>query len=87
MIESMACGRPALGTPVGGIPELINDGKTGWLSGGIQVEDISQKLEALWNDRQHWAKMGNLARTNIAQHYNQKQSHLDLLELLRNDIR
>ncbi|HTK38114.1 MAG TPA: glycosyltransferase family 4 protein, partial [Pyrinomonadaceae bacterium] len=29
MIESMACGRPAIGTPVGGIPELIRDGETG----------------------------------------------------------
>ena len=30
-IESLACGCPTIGTRVGGIPEIIQDGVTGWL--------------------------------------------------------
>jgi glycosyltransferase involved in cell wall biosynthesis len=29
--ESMACGTPVLGSNVGGIPELVREGETGWL--------------------------------------------------------
>jgi len=30
-IESLACGRPIVGTNIGGIPELIDNGKNGWI--------------------------------------------------------
>jgi glycosyltransferase involved in cell wall biosynthesis len=31
--ESLACGTPVLGSRVGGIPELVHEGRTGWLIG------------------------------------------------------
>jgi glycosyltransferase involved in cell wall biosynthesis/ADP-heptose:LPS heptosyltransferase len=30
-LESLACGRPVIGTSVGGIPEIVTDPKLGWL--------------------------------------------------------
>src|SRR5262249_19087711 len=48
MIESMAAGRPAVGTPVGGIPELIRNGETGWLAGTTDVSDIAEAMERMW---------------------------------------
>jgi uncharacterized membrane protein HdeD (DUF308 family) len=32
LIEAMAAGRPALGTPIGGIKEVIKDQRNGWLA-------------------------------------------------------
>lgn len=82
MAESMACGKPALGTPVGGIPELIQDGKTGWLSKSTSVNDISHKLEQVWNDREQWRTMGEKARIFITDNYNQETSFPPLLAAL-----
>lgn len=85
MVEAMACGRPAIGTPVGGIPELIIDGKTGWLARTIAAEDISEKLEQSWAQRTEWKQMGENARLFITGNYNQEHSFPPLIELLRED--
>ena len=34
IFQAMACGVPSMATPVGGIPEQIDDGQTGWLIEG-----------------------------------------------------
>jgi N-acetyl-alpha-D-glucosaminyl L-malate synthase BshA len=38
LLEAMACGVPCIGTNIGGIPEVIHEGKTGFLS---EVGDIN----------------------------------------------
>lgn len=86
MVESMACGRPALGTPVGGIPELINDRKTGWLSRSVQVQEISVAMEQAWADRPSWKQMGEAAMHWVAAHYNQKEAHEGLIKAMQEDL-
>ena len=86
MIESMACGRPALGTPVGGIPELIKNGHTGWLCRTTSIADISEKMEEVWWDRNKWADYGRNAQQFIEEKYNQETSFPELLQAMLTDI-
>ena len=86
MVESMACGKPALGTPVGGIPELIEEGKTGWLSDTVAVSGISEALERAWSHRGQWTSMGQEAAAFVAEQYNQQSSFEILLAKLQDDI-
>jgi len=55
LIESMACGTPVVAFNLGSIPELIEDGKSGYV-----VEDVSQMIEAVANilkiDREYCRK-------------------------------
>jgi glycosyltransferase involved in cell wall biosynthesis len=75
MIESMAAGRPAVGTPVGGIPELIRDGETGWLARTVDVQDIADALERMWADRDRWTSMGEAARRHVRENNNEEHTH------------
>ncbi len=44
MVESMACGTPVIAFKRGSVPEVVKDGKTGFV-----VENISQALKAVRN--------------------------------------
>jgi len=51
--ESLACGTPVVAFPVGGTPEMIEPGKTGFLACGVSVESLQKELgSALANPSQ-----------------------------------
>ena len=86
MVESMACGRPALGTPVGGIPELIIEKETGWLCKTTDIKDVAEKLEEAWQQASQWKEYGHNAQKHIEKNYNQDIAFARLLEVLREDM-
>lgn len=51
VIESQMYYTPVLGADIGGVPELIQRGKTGELFQSGNADDLKAKIEALWNDR------------------------------------
>ncbi|MFS0863377.1 N-acetyl-alpha-D-glucosaminyl L-malate synthase BshA [Fredinandcohnia sp. 179-A 10B2 NHS] len=54
LIEAMACGVPTIGTNIGGIPEVIEDGSNGYLCEVGDIQEIAKKsLELLSNESLH----------------------------------
>ena len=51
VMESQMYGTPVLGANIGGIPELIQVGKTGELFESRNGEDLKRKIEKLWRDK------------------------------------
>ncbi|MBD5393026.1 MAG: glycosyltransferase family 4 protein [Lachnospiraceae bacterium] len=50
VMESIQYGTPVLGADIGGIPELIDENVTGELFESGNGEELTQKIEKLWND-------------------------------------
>ena len=52
VIESLMLDTPVLGARIGGIPELICDGKTGELFQSGDVEELKNKIRNLWEHKE-----------------------------------
>jgi glycosyltransferase involved in cell wall biosynthesis len=65
--EAMSVGRPVIGTNVGGIPEIIDHGLNGYIVEPKQVEEIAQRVIALFEDENLLKQMSFNARSKIEQ--------------------
>ncbi len=63
--EAMSCGTPVWVPSVGGIPELCDDGKTGYVYDLEDQEDAVDKLAKLMENEQLRRKMGDAARDRV----------------------
>jgi N-acetyl-alpha-D-glucosaminyl L-malate synthase BshA len=61
-LEAMACGVPAVGTRVGGVPELITDGEDGFLEKVGDIEGQSNRVVQLLTDDALHTRMAQAAR-------------------------
>jgi N-acetyl-alpha-D-glucosaminyl L-malate synthase BshA len=61
-LEAMACGVPAVGTRVGGVPELITDGEDGFLEKVGDIESQSKRVLDLLTDDALHTRMAKAAR-------------------------
>jgi len=69
VMETMSMGVPIIGANIGGIPEMVIDGKTGLLFEPGNVGDLSNKISNLYNNKMLIKKMGinsyNYAKENL----------------------
>jgi glycosyltransferase involved in cell wall biosynthesis len=63
--EAMACGLPVIGTRVGGIPELIAEGQTGFLVEPRDEAGLAEKMGLLLEDPEGGRKMGQRAAERV----------------------
>ena len=65
VLEAMACARPAVCTAVGGIPEVIKDGETGYLVPPKDPPQLAARLVRLLQDPLTARRMGRAARARV----------------------
>ena len=58
IIEALAAGRPVVATRVGGVPDVVEDGETGFLIGPGDTAAMAERLEVLARDPALRASMG-----------------------------
>jgi glycosyltransferase involved in cell wall biosynthesis len=75
-IEGFAAGRPAVGSDTGGIPEWLEDGRSGLTVPAGDVRALAGALGQLLEDPERCRQMGEAGRAAVAERYS-RASHLD----------
>ncbi|TEB06610.1 Glycogen synthase [Pelotomaculum schinkii] len=58
VLEAMAAGKPVIATNVGGIPEVIDNGKTGILIPPYDIDTLTESIIDLIDHREYFTAMG-----------------------------
>jgi len=85
VLESMALARPVIGSKIGGIPEQIEDGVTGYLFEMGDTGSLAEKMQSLWLNQEIRHNMGIAARQKMERDYSLK-SHLENLMIIYKQI-
>jgi hypothetical protein len=64
-VEAMACSKPVIGTDVGGIPEVVKNGKTGLIVPSGDSETLANVLVDLLTDESRRMELGANARREV----------------------
>jgi spore coat protein SA len=81
LAEAMSCKNPVVATRAGGIPEVVEDGKTGFLVNPGDTGALAEKLLRLAKDSELRAAMGQAGRERAVTHFNVRTNTLRLMEL------
>jgi glycosyltransferase involved in cell wall biosynthesis len=88
VLESMACGTAVVSFNVGGVPDLVSTGITGYLAEADDADDLSRGIVQLLEDGCLRRRIARQCRGTVVKNYSAElevQRHIDLYQrLLRN---
>lgn len=85
VLEASACGRPVIATRVGGVPEVLQDGKTGLLVAPNNVDALAAAIVELASDLDRCRRMGEAGREFVEANYVWERS-LDMMSSLYEEV-
>ncbi len=68
-LEALACGVPVIGTDVGGLPELVRNGETGYLCPVGDIDAMSNAALEILRDNDRWQTMSTLGAADARQRF------------------
>ncbi|MEM4213739.1 MAG: glycosyltransferase [Candidatus Methanomethylicaceae archaeon] len=74
LIEAMACGCPVLAMPVGGIPDVIKEGKTGFLLKFNDPKHIAKRIVELLNNLEVLEKVSKNAYEYVRENFSYEKT-------------
>lgn len=83
--QAMSAARAVVATPVGGVPEMVDDGITGYLVGPDDIEGMADRIIRLMDNPELGKTMGLAAREKALRSF-ERHAHIDQLVSICRDV-
>ncbi len=70
ILEAMACGTPCVAFNLGGMPDMIEHQKTGYLTQPYQIQDLAQGIVWVMENESRQQNLSDAARSKVVQEFN-----------------
>jgi len=87
LAEAQAMGLPVLGTRIGGLPETVPDGQSGFLVPQRDVDALAERLAYLIEHPEVWPAMGRAGRAHVERNYDYEKLNDRLVEIYEGLLR
>lgn len=87
LLEAMEHGLPCISTTEGGIPGIVDDGKTGFLVPKYDVAVLADKIQLLLNDSVLRSNMGKAGREKFEKEFTLEVFEKRMVEILSNNVK
>jgi len=71
VVEAMSYGLPVIASRIGGIPEIVEDGVTGFLFEPGNADELAEKMKLLWENPELCRQMGKAGREKAIREYSE----------------
>lgn len=78
LLEAQACGAVVLAAPTGGIPEIVADGRTGFLVAAEDARGYAAHMERLLDEPAHARELASRARSQIDREHSFESFHASI---------
>ena len=69
VLESLACGTPVVGFDIGGMPDMIEEEKSGYLARAFDTEDLARGIRIILERQSQNDKMSRASRTRAEENF------------------
>ena len=85
LLESMACGTPAICSNVGGMPEVVEDRVTGFVVPPNDPAALGRSIAELAGNPRLWLEMSRCAREHVISHFTWERTAQSVISAYQED--
>ena len=84
LLEAMSMGLPVISSRMAGVPEIVFDGETGYMTEPGDVNDFAEAVVKLWLDKSAYKQMGENTRKLMENKFDKKNQFNEFLQFFHN---